>query len=118
MSRPDCVIAPASANVLQAGVTGGGAHHRHRPIFPGQITAQVTEIFMTARLARSCSFRQGNTRIIGQYDNGVGFWAGSVASCLSGTGWIFRMAARSCWSQPGADAEGCAGLEMVLDYHQ
>lgn len=70
---PDRVAAPASANVLQAGaVIAAALITGIRSDLPGQITAQVTENIYDSPTGKILLIPQG-TRVIGQYDNGVGF---------------------------------------------
>ncbi|WP_306766608.1 TrbI/VirB10 family protein, partial [Escherichia coli] len=67
------VAAPASPNVLQAGaVIPAALITGIRSDLPGQITAQVTENVYDSPTGRILLLPQG-TRLIGQYDNGVGF---------------------------------------------
>jgi hypothetical protein len=70
---PDRVAAPASANVLQAGaVISAALITGIRSDLPGQITAQVTENVYDSPTGKILLVPQG-TRVIGQYDSGVGF---------------------------------------------
>ncbi len=70
---------------------------------------------MTARPARSSLVPQG-TRVIGQYDSGVGF--GQRRILLVWNRLIFPNGRSIVLErQPGADAEGYAGLEDGVDYH-
>ncbi len=70
---PDRVAGPASANVLQAGaVISAALITGIRSDLPGQITAQVTEDICDSPTGKILLIPQG-TRIVGQYDNGVGF---------------------------------------------
>ena len=70
---PDRVAAPASKNVLQAGaVIAAALITGIRSDLPGQITAQVTENVYDSPTGHILLIPQG-TRVIGQYDNGVGF---------------------------------------------
>ncbi len=69
----DRVMAPASPYVLQAGaVISAALITGIRSDLPGQITAQVTENVYDSPTGRLLLVPQG-TRLIGQYDNGVGF---------------------------------------------
>ena len=112
----DRVAAPASANVLQAGaVIPAALITGIRSDLPGQITAQVTENVYDSPTGHILLVPQG-TRVIGQYDNGVGFGQRRVLlvwnRLLFPNGRSFVLE-----RQPGADAEGYAGLEDGVDYH-
>jgi len=113
---PDRVAAPASANVLQAGaVIPAALITGIRSDLPGQITAQVTENIYDSPTGRILLVPQG-TRIIGQYDNGVGF--GQRRVLLVWNRLIFPNGRSIVLErQPGTDAEGYAGLEDGVDYH-
>ncbi|MFG1193115.1 TrbI/VirB10 family protein [Xanthobacter flavus] len=113
---PDRVMAPASANILQAGaVIPAALITGIRSDLPGQITAQVTENIHDSPTGRILLIPQG-TRIIGQYDNGVGF--GQRRILLVWNRLIFPNGRSIVLErQPGADAEGYAGLEDGVDYH-
>ncbi|MGC4125548.1 MULTISPECIES: TrbI/VirB10 family protein [Pseudomonadota] len=112
----DRVAAPASANVLQAGaVISAALITGIRSDLPGQITAQVTENIFDSPTGKILLIPQG-TRIIGQYDNGVGF--GQRRVLLVWNRLIFPNGRSIVLErQPGADAEGYAGLEDGVDYH-
>ncbi|MFG1352589.1 TrbI/VirB10 family protein [Xanthobacter autotrophicus] len=113
---PDRVAAPASASILQAGaVVPAALITGIRSDLPGQITAQVTENVHDSPTGRILLIPQG-TRIIGQYDNGVGF--GQRRVLLVWNRLIFPNGRSIVLErQPGADAEGYAGLEDGVDYH-
>ena len=113
---PDRVAAPASANVLQAGaVISAALITGIRSDLPGQITAQVTENIYDGPTGRILLIPQG-TRVIGQYDSGVGF--GQRRILLVWNRLIFPNGRSIVLErQPGADAEGYAGLEDGVDYH-
>lgn len=113
---PDRVVAPASVNILQAGaVIPAALITGIRSDLPGQITAQVTENVHDSPTGRILLIPQG-TRIIGQYDNGVGF--GQRRVLLVWNRLIFPNGRSIVLErQPGADAEGYAGLEDGVDYH-
>ncbi|MDE1993843.1 MAG: TrbI/VirB10 family protein [Rhizobiaceae bacterium] len=113
---PDRVQAPASANVLQAGAVIPAAMITGiRSDLPGQITAQVTENIYDSPTGHILLVPQG-TRIIGQYDNNVGF--GQSRVLLAWNRLIFPNGRSIVLErQPGADAEGYAGLEDSVDYH-
>ncbi|WP_256754808.1 TrbI/VirB10 family protein [Mesorhizobium sp. Mes31] len=113
---PDRVAAPASKNVLQAGaVIAAALITGIRSDLPGQITAQVTENVYDSPTGHVLLIPQG-TRLIGQYDNGVGF--GQRRVLLVWTRLIFPDGRSIVLErEPGADAEGYAGLEDGVDYH-
>ncbi|WP_296104764.1 TrbI/VirB10 family protein [uncultured Agrobacterium sp.] len=113
---PDRVAAPASANVLQAGaVIAAALITGIRSDLPGQITAQVTENVYDSPTGRILLVPQG-TRVVGQYDNGVGF--GQRRVLLVWNRLIFPNGRSIVLErQPGADAEGYAGLEDGVDHH-
>lgn len=112
----DRVAAPASKNVLQAGaVIAAALITGIRSDLPGQITAQVTENVYDSPTGQVRLIPQG-TRLIGQYDNGVGF--GQRRVLLVWTRLIFPNGRSIVLErEPGADAEGYAGLEDGVDYH-
>jgi type IV secretory pathway VirB10-like protein len=113
---PDRVAAPASPNVLQAGaVISAALITGIRSDLPGQITAQVTENIYDSPTGRILLVPQG-TRLIGQYDNGVGFGQRRVLLIWNR---LIMPNGRSIVleRQPGADSEGYAGLEDGVDYH-
>src|SRR3546814_471402 len=113
---PDRVAVPASPNVLQAGaVIAAALITGIRSDLPGQITAQVTENIYDSPTGRILLVPQG-TRVVGQYDNGVGF--GQRRILLVWNRLIFPNGKSIVLErQPGADAEGYAGLEDGVDYH-
>ncbi|MEI9405686.1 TrbI/VirB10 family protein [Mesorhizobium argentiipisi] len=113
---PDRVEAPASKNVLQAGaVIAAALITGIRSDLPGQITAQVTENVYDSPTGRILLVPQG-TRLIGQYDNGVGF--GQRRVLLVWTRMIFPDGRSIVLErEPGADTEGYAGLEDGVNYH-
>lgn len=113
---PDRVAAPASPNILQAGaVIAAALITGIRSDLPGQITAQVTENVYDSPTGRILLVPQG-TRLIGQYDNGVGFGQRRVLLVWNR---LIMPNGRSIVleRQPGADVEGYAGLEDGVDYH-
>lgn len=86
-----------------------------RSDLPSQITAQVTENVYDSSTGRILLVPQG-TRVVGQYDNGVGF--GQHRVLLVWTRLIFPNGCPIVLErQPGADAEGQAGLEDGVDHH-
>ncbi len=113
---PDRVTAPSSKNVLQAGaVISAALITGIRSDLPGQITAQVTENIYDSPTGKILLVPQG-TRVIGQYDSGVGF--GQRRILLVWNRLIFPNGRSILLErQPGADAEGYAGLEDGVDYH-
>jgi type IV secretion system protein VirB10 len=113
---PDRVAAAASANVLQAGaVISAALITGIRSDLPGQITAQVTENIYDSPTGKILLIPQG-TRVIGQYDAGVGF--GQRRVLLVWNRLMFPNGRSIVLErQPGADAEGYAGLEDGVDYH-
>ncbi|MFA6031906.1 MAG: TrbI/VirB10 family protein [Myxococcota bacterium] len=113
---PDRVAAPASANVLQAGaVISAALITGIRSDLPGQITAQVTENIYDSPTGKILLIPQG-TRVVGQYDAGVGF--GQRRVLLVWNRLIFPNGRSIVLErQPGADVEGYAGLEDGVDYH-
>ncbi|MFP1132600.1 TrbI/VirB10 family protein [Asticcacaulis sp. W401b] len=112
----DRVAAPASPNILQAGaVIAAALITGIRSDLPGQITAQVTENVYDSPTGKILLIPQG-TRVIGQYDNGVGF--GQRRVLLVWNRLIFPNGRSIVLErQPGADAGGYAGLEDGVDYH-
>ncbi len=112
----DRVAAPASPNVLQAGaVISAALITGIRSDLPGQITAQVTENIYDSPTGRILLIPQG-TRVIGQYDNNVQF--GQSRVLLVWNRLIFPNGRSIVLErQPGADAEGYAGLQDGVDYH-
>ena len=113
---PDRVAAPASPNVLQAGaVISAALITGIRSDLPGQITAQVTENVYDSPTGKILLVPQG-TRVIGQYDSGVGF--GQRRVLLVWNRMIFPNGRSIVLErQPGVDSEGYAGLEDGVDYH-
>lgn len=113
---PDRVAAPASPNILQAGaVIPAALITGIRSDLPGQITAQVTENIYDSPTGRILLVPQG-TRVIGQYDNNVQFGQSRVLLVWNR---LIMPNGRSIVleRQPGADAEGYAGLQDGVDYH-
>ncbi|WP_235992577.1 TrbI/VirB10 family protein [Brucella daejeonensis] len=112
----DRVAAPASPNILQAGaVISAALITGIRSDLPGQITAQVTENIYDSPTGLILLIPQG-TRVIGQYDNNVQF--GQSRVLLVWNRLIFPNGRSIVLErQPGADAEGYAGLQDGVDYH-
>jgi type IV secretion system protein TrbI len=112
----DRVAAPASPNILQAGaVISVALITGIRSDLPGQITAQVTENIYDSPTGRILLVPQG-TRVVGQYDNNVQF--GQSRVLLVWNRLIFPNGRSIVLErQPGAGAEGYAGLQDGVDYH-
>ncbi|MEO7689729.1 MAG: TrbI/VirB10 family protein [Sphingomonas sp.] len=112
----DRVAAPASPNILQAGaVISAALITGIRSDLPGQITAQVTENIYDSPTGRILLVPQG-TRVVGQYDSNVQF--GQSRVLLVWNRLIFPNGRSIVLErQPGADAEGFAGLQDGVDYH-
>lgn len=112
----DRVAAPPSPNVLQAGaVIPAALITGIRSDLPGQVTAQVTENVYDSPTGRILLVPQG-TRVVGQYDNGVGF--GQRRVLLVWSRLIFPNGRSIVLErQPGTDAEGYAGVEDGVDHH-
>jgi type IV secretion system protein VirB10 len=113
---PDRIAAPPSPNILQAGaVISAALITGIRSDLPGQITAQVTENIYDSPTGRILLVPQG-TRVIGQYDNNVQFGQSRVLLVWNR---LILPNGRSIAleRQPGADAEGYAGLQDGVDYH-
>ncbi|MBZ9768291.1 TrbI/VirB10 family protein [Mesorhizobium sp. CA6] len=113
---PDHIRPPASPYVLQAGaVIPAALITGIRSDLPGQISAQVTENVYDSPTGRSLLIPQG-TRIVGQYDSGIG--SGQRRVLLVWNRLIFPDGRSIVLErQPGADAQGYAGLEDAVDYH-
>jgi type IV secretion system protein VirB10 len=113
---PDRVISPASPYVLQTGaVIPAALITGIRSDLPGQITAQVTEHVYDSPTGRILLVPQG-TRLIGEYNNDVGFGQRRVLLVWKR---LILPNGRSIVleRQPGADAQGYAGLQDGVDYH-
>ncbi|KAA5601833.1 TrbI/VirB10 family protein [Blastochloris sulfoviridis] len=113
---PDRMATPPSPFILQAGaVIPAALITGIRSDLPGQITAQVTENVHDSPTGRLLLIPQG-TRLIGQYDNAVAFGQRRVLLVWNrlilpnGKSIVLER-------QPGADAEGYAGLEDGVDHH-
>ena len=108
--------APVSPYVIQAGaVIPAALITGLRSDLPGQITAQVTENVYDSPTGRYLLVPQGS-RLIGSYDSQVAF--GQSRVLLAWTRLILP-GGRSIVLEknPGADAEGFAGLEDGVDHH-
>jgi len=113
---PDRVMGPASPYVLQTGaVIAAALITGIRSDLPGQITAQVTEHVYDSPTGRILLVPQG-TRLIGEYSNDVGFGQRRVLLVWKR---LILPNGRSIVleRQPGADAQGSAGLQDGVDYH-
>jgi type IV secretion system protein VirB10 len=113
---PDRVAGPASPYVLQAGaVIPAALVTGLRSDLPGQVAAQVTENVYDSPTGKICLVPQG-ARLIGQYDAQVAF--GQTRALLVWTRLIMPNGRSIVLErQPGADAEGYAGLEDEVDNH-
>ncbi len=112
----DRIATPPSPHVVQAGaVIPAALITGIRSDLPGQITAQVTENVYDSPTGRLLLIPQG-TRLIGEYDNGVGF--GQRRVLLVWNRLIFPDGKSIVLErQPGADSQGYAGIEDGVDYH-
>lgn len=110
------VEAPASSNVLQAGaVIPAALLAGLRSDLPGQITAQVTEAVFDSPTGKILLIPQG-ARLIGQYDAQVAF--GQSRALLVWTRLVLPNGRSIVLErQPGADAQGYAGLQDRVDNH-
>jgi type IV secretory pathway VirB10-like protein len=112
----DRIEAPASPYVLQAGaVIPAALLTGLRSDLPGQVTAQVTEDVYDSPTGKTRLIPQG-ARLIGQYDAHIAF--GQTRALLVWTRLIMPNGRSIVLErQPGADAEGYAGLEDEVDNH-
>lgn len=112
----DRIAAPASPYVLQAGaVIPAALLTGLRSDLPGQVTAQVTEDVYDSPTGTFRLIPQG-ARLIGQYDAQIAF--GQTRALLVWTRLILPNGRSIVLErQPGADAEGYAGLEDEVDNH-
>ena len=113
---PDRLDAAASPYVVQAGtVIPAALITGIRSDLPGQITAQVTEAVYDSPSGKYLLIPQG-AKLIGQYDSSVAFGQSRVLLVWTriimpdGNSIVLER-------QPGADAEGYAGLEDEVDNH-
>ncbi|PRY80511.1 type IV secretion system protein VirB10 [Yoonia maritima] len=113
---PDRITAPASPYVLQAGsVIPAALVTGIRSDLPGLIVAQVTQNVYDSLSGRYLLLPQGS-RLIGEYDNGVGFGQSRILLVWNriilpdGQSIVLER-------QPGADSAGYAGLEDGVDHH-
>jgi type IV secretion system protein VirB10 len=112
----DRIVAPASPYVLQAGaVIPAALLTGMRSDLPGQVTAQVTENVYDSPTGKIRLIPQG-ARLVGQYDAQIAF--GQTRALLVWTRLIMPNGRSIVLErQPGADAEGYAGLEDEVDNH-
>jgi type IV secretion system protein VirB10 len=112
----DRLEAPPSPYVVQAGaVIPAALITGIRSDLPGQVTAQVTEDVYDSPTGRYLLIPQG-ARLIGQYDSQISFAQSRVQ--LVWTRLILPNGKSIVLErQPGADAEGYAGLEDEVDNH-
>jgi type IV secretion system protein VirB10 len=110
------IAAPASPYVLQAGsVIAAALITGLRFDLPGQITAQVTENAYDSPTGKILLIPQG-ARLVGQYDAQINF--GQSRALLVWNRLIMPNGRSIVLErQPGADAEGYAGLEDEVDNH-
>jgi type IV secretion system protein TrbI len=110
------IEAPASPYVLQAGaVIPAALLTGLRSDLPGQVTAQVTENVRDTPTGSTLLIPQG-ARLVGQYDAQIAF--GQTRALLVWTRLIMPNGRSIVLErQPGADAEGYAGLEDEVDNH-
>jgi type IV secretory pathway VirB10-like protein len=115
-ASPDRVGPPASNYILQAGaVIPAALITGLRSDLPGQVTAQVTEDVYDSPTGKILLIPQG-ARLIGQYDAQIAF--GQTRALLVWNRLIMPNGRSIVLErQPGADAEGYAGLEDEVDNH-
>jgi type IV secretory pathway VirB10-like protein len=113
---PDRVETPANPYTLQAGaVIPAALITGLRSDLPGQVTAQVTEDVFDSPTGKFLLIPQG-ARLIGQYDAQIAF--GQSRALLVWNRLIMPNGRSIVLErQPGADAEGYAGLEDEVDNH-
>jgi type IV secretion system protein VirB10 len=113
---PDQVEAPASSYVLQAGaVIPAALLTGLRSDLPGQVTAQVTQDVYDSPTGKFLLIPQG-ARLVGQYDAQIAF---AQSRALLVWNRLIMPNGRSLVleRQPGADAQGYAGLGDRVDNH-
>jgi type IV secretion system protein VirB10 len=113
---PDRLMAPASKYVVQAGsIIAAALITGIESDLPGLITAQVTENVYDSPTGKFLLVPQGS-KLIGTYDSQVSFGQSRVLLVWNrivfpnGNSIVLER-------QPGADAEGYAGLQDGVDYH-
>jgi len=113
---PDRIEPPANPCVLQAGaVIPAALMTGLRSDLPGQVTAQVTEDVYDSPTGQVLLIPQG-ARLVGQYDAQIAF--GQSRALLVWNRLIMPNGRSIVLErQPGADAEGYAGLEDEVDNH-
>jgi type IV secretion system protein TrbI len=113
---PDQIEAPASPNVLQAGaVIPAALLTGLRSDLPGQVTAQVTQDVYDSPTGKILLIPQG-ARLVGQYDAQIAF--GQSRALLVWNRMIMPNGRSIVLErQPGADAQGFAGLQDQVDNH-
>jgi len=116
MVSPDQVEAPASSYVLQAGaVIPAALLTGLRSDLPGQVTAQVTQDVYDSPTGKFLLIPQG-ARLVGQYDAQIAF--GQSRALLVWNRLIMPYGRSIVLErQPGADAQGYAGLGDRVDNH-
>ena len=110
------LTAPVDPNVVQAGgIISAALITGIRSDLPGQITAQVTQNVYDSPTGRILLIPQG-ARLIGEYDADVSFGQNRV---LLAWNRLILPDGRSILldRQPGADAQGFAGLQDGVNYH-
>jgi type IV secretion system protein TrbI len=115
-TSPDHVQPAASKYILQAGaVIPAALITGLRSDLPGQVTAQVTEDVYDSPTGKILLIPQG-ARLVGQYDAQIAF--GQMRALLVWNRLIMPNGRSIVLErQPGADAEGYAGLEDEVDNH-
>lgn len=115
-TSPDRVQPAATQYVVQAGsIIPAALITGLRSDLPGQVTAQVTEDVYDSPTGKILLIPQG-ARLIGQYDAQVSF--GQTRALLVWNRLIMPNGGSIVLErQPGADAEGYAGLEDEVDNH-
>jgi type IV secretion system protein VirB10 len=113
---PDRLTTPASKYIVQAGsIIAAALITGIQSDLPGLITAQVTENVYDSPTGKFLLVPQGS-KLIGTYDSQVSFGQSRVLLVWNrivfpnGNSIVLER-------QPGADAEGYAGLEDGVDYH-
>jgi type IV secretory pathway VirB10-like protein len=115
-TSPDRVQPAASKYILQAGaVIPAALITGLRSDLPGQVAAQVTEDVYDSPTGKILLIPQG-ARLVGQYDAQIAF--GQTRALLVWNRLIMPNGRSIVLErQPGADAEGYAGLEDEVDNH-
>ena len=115
-TSPDRIQPAVSKYILQAGaVIPAALITGLRSDLPGQVTAQVTEDVYDSPTGKILLIPQG-ARLVGQYDAQIAF--GQTRALLVWNRLIMPNGRSIVLErQPGADAEGYAGLEDEVDNH-